>query len=62
MRTSFSEDRRVLAAAFAEFIDPHPVDGNRFGDILVALSTGNVVITAPFDDAVGCGRRCGLSV
>lgn len=47
------EDRRVFAAGFAEFIDPHPAPGNQFGTQVVTLSTGNVVITSPFDDAGG---------
>ena len=47
------EDRALLAAAFSEFIDPHPAVGNQFGSTVVALSTGNVVITSPFDDAGG---------
>ena len=38
---------------FAEFLDPNPAPGNRFGDTVVALSTGNVVITSPYDDAGG---------
>ena len=47
------EKRRVLAAAFNEFIDPNPAAGNQFGAVLVPLSTGNVVITSPYDDAGG---------
>jgi len=42
-----------MAAGFAEFLDPHPVDGNQFGAAVVPLSTGNVVITSPYDDAGG---------
>ncbi len=38
---------------FAEFVDPHPAPGNRFGATVVALSTGNIVITSPLDDAGG---------
>ncbi len=41
------------AAAFPEFIDPNPAAGNQFGVTVVALSTGNVVITSPFDDFGG---------
>jgi hypothetical protein len=41
------------APPFPEFVDPHPNAGNLFGATVVALSTGNVVITAPFDDAGG---------
>ena len=43
----------MLAAAFSEFIDPNPAPGNQFGHSVVPLSTGNVVITSPFDDAGG---------
>ena len=45
------EDRVV--PSFTEFIDPNPNAGNRFGDSVVALSTGNVVITSPYDDFNG---------
>ena len=38
---------------FPEFIDPNPNPGNHFGATVVALSTGNVVITSPSDDAGG---------
>ena len=47
------EVRLLLAAAFAEFVDPHPAAGNQFGTLAVPLSTGNVVITSPYDDAGG---------
>jgi hypothetical protein len=47
------ESRCLLAALFPQFVDPHPADGNQFGHSVVPLSTGNVVITAPFDDAGG---------
>ena len=47
------EDRRVLAAAFPEFLDPNPAAGNNFGAAVVPLSTGNVVISSPGDDAGG---------
>src|SRR6478672_8400160 len=47
------EERHVLAAAFAEFVDPNPTIGDGFGSQVVPLNTGNVVITAPFDDAAG---------
>jgi hypothetical protein len=40
-----------LAASFAEFVDPNPAPGNQFGAQVVPLSTGNVVITSPRDDA-----------
>jgi hypothetical protein len=43
----------LQAAAFLEFVDPHPVLWNEFGTSVVALSTGNVVITSPYDDAGG---------
>jgi hypothetical protein len=38
---------------FPEFVDPNPNPGNQFGHSVVPLSTGNVVITSPFDDAGG---------
>ena len=41
------EDRRLLAPAFTEFVDPHPEPGNGFGDQVLPLSTGNVVIIRP---------------
>jgi hypothetical protein len=41
------------AVSFAEFVDPHPAPGNLFGALVVPLSTGNVVITSPYDDAGG---------
>lgn len=47
------EARLNLSAAFPEFVDPHPAAGNQFGAVVVPLSTGNVVITSPFDDAGG---------
>src|SRR5437867_2768795 len=43
----------LQAASFPEFVDPHPAPGNQFGYTVLALSTGNVVITSPFDDAGG---------
>ena len=42
-----------LAVSFLEFVDPNPAPGNQFGATVVALSTGNVVITSPMDDAGG---------
>ncbi|MEQ1862206.1 MAG: hypothetical protein ABMA13_20000, partial [Chthoniobacteraceae bacterium] len=47
------ESRIAPAAAFSQFVDPHPAPGNQFGFDLVVLSTGNVVITSPFDDFNG---------
>ncbi len=47
------EPRVLLAAAFSEFLDPNAAAGNRFGETVVVLDTGNVVITSPFDDAGG---------
>lgn len=47
------EPRTLLAAAFSEFVDPNPAAGNQFGQTVVVLNTGNVVITSPFDDAGG---------
>jgi hypothetical protein len=43
----------LQAASFPEFVDPHPDGGNQFGATIVPLSTGNVVITSPLDDAGG---------
>ncbi|WP_166820010.1 Calx-beta domain-containing protein [Thalassoroseus pseudoceratinae] len=43
------EDRTLLAG----FVDPNPSDGNRFGESVLVLSNGNVVVTAPGDDAGG---------
>jgi hypothetical protein len=42
-----------LALTFSEFVDPNPAAGNSFGATVVALSTGNVVITSQYDDAGG---------
>ena len=41
----YLEDRTLLSAAFPEFANPHPSDVTRFGDSVVTLTTGNVVIT-----------------
>ena len=35
------------------FRDPNPSPGNGFGTVVLTLTNGNVVITAPFDDAGG---------
>ena len=43
----------LQAAPISEFVDPHPAPGNQFGARVLPLSTGNVVITSPFDDAGG---------
>jgi uncharacterized protein DUF5650 len=43
----------LRAAPFLEFVDPNPAAGNQFGASVVALSTGNVVIASPSDDAGG---------
>jgi hypothetical protein len=47
------EDR--TAPTGSQFVDPHPtsVSGDGFGSTVLPLSTGNVVITAPNDDAGG---------
>ena len=50
-RVETLEVRCLLAAAFPEFVDPNPNDGNLFGHSVVPLATGNVVITSPYDDA-----------
>jgi Ca2+-binding RTX toxin-like protein len=36
-----------------QFLDPNPSTGNGFGTVVLPLSTGNVVVTAPGDDAGG---------
>lgn len=41
------------APPFPDFLDPNPNPGNQFGHSVLPLVTGNVVITAPFDDAGG---------
>src|SRR5262245_44486327 len=46
---------RLAPASFAQFVDPDPAAGNQFGATVVALSTGNVVVTAPGDSAGGSG-------
>ncbi len=43
----------TLAMALAEFVDPNPAAGNQFGDTIVPLTSGNVVVTSPYDDAGG---------
>ncbi len=45
------EDR--TAPTVSQFVDPHPSSGDGFGSTILPLSTGNVVITASFDDAGG---------
>ncbi len=47
------EPRTLLSAAPAEFANPHPVEGDGFGSAVTVLTNGNVVITAPNDDAGG---------
>ncbi len=37
----------------AELIDPNPNPSNQFGNSIVILTTGNIVVTSPFDDAGG---------
>ena len=49
----YLEDRTLLTAAFSDFVDPNPSANNGFGDTVVALSTGNVVITSPYADVGG---------
>lgn len=52
-QVEYLEDRTLLTAAFSEFVDPNPSVGNFFGDTILPLITGNVVITSPYDDAGG---------
>ena len=47
----FDPKNITVADAFNEFVDPHPAAGNGFGSTIAPLSTGNVVITSPGDDA-----------
>ncbi|MDZ4849893.1 MAG: hypothetical protein SGI77_11390 [Pirellulaceae bacterium] len=42
-----------LGLAIAHFIDPNPATGNQFGATVVILTSGNVVVTSPFDDLGG---------
>src|SRR5204863_9686825 len=53
LRFEALEERRLLAAGFAEFVDPDATIEDGFGTAVVPLSTGNVVISAPYDDAGG---------
>ena len=46
-------EHRHLLTTFSEFVDPNPNPGNQFGQSVVPLSTGNVVVTSPGDDAGG---------
>ena len=39
------------AVSFSEFTDPNPAKGNGFGFQVVPLTNGNVVVSAPGDDA-----------
>src|SRR5262245_18979547 len=43
----------LRAASFLQLVDPNPASGNQCGYVVVPLSTGNVVVTAPYDDAGG---------
>lgn len=40
-------------AAAWRFVDPAPQPGNRFGDAIVTLPNGNVVVSAPYQDVDG---------
>ncbi|MGV3659986.1 MAG: choice-of-anchor D domain-containing protein [Prosthecobacter sp.] len=55
--SSQGQDRTFTTPAqevsLSGFTDPNPASGNQFGHSVLALSTGNVVITAPYDDAGG---------
>ncbi|MBI1324471.1 hypothetical protein GC170_14975 [bacterium] len=54
VRSSLIElECRAMLTTFPTFIDPNPAPGNEFGHTVVALSTGNVVVTSPGDDAGG---------
>lgn len=41
------EDRTLLTAAFSELTNPNPDYNSNFGDSVVTLSTGNIVVTDP---------------
>jgi hypothetical protein len=43
----------TLDFPFTEFTDPNPSPGNQFGSVTQVLTSGNVVITSPYDDAGG---------
>uniref|UniRef100_UPI003A97ADF2 beta strand repeat-containing protein n=1 Tax=Rosistilla oblonga TaxID=2527990 RepID=UPI003A97ADF2 len=43
----------TLAMTLAQFVDPNPATGNQFGATVVPLTSGNVVVTSPYDDAGG---------
>ena len=42
-----------LNLAIAQLVDPNPAPGNQFGDIIVVLTSGNIVVISPFDDFAG---------
>lgn len=42
-----------LSFRIAELVDPNPAAGNRFGSSIEILTSGNVVVTSPYDDAGG---------
>jgi hypothetical protein len=46
---------RIALSGFTQFVDPDPAPGNDFGATVVPLSTGNVVVTSPDDNAGGEG-------
>tara|TARA_R110002111_G_scaffold260623_1_gene332140 strand:+ start:50290 stop:54438 length:4149 start_codon:yes stop_codon:yes gene_type:complete len=41
------EDRTLLTSAFSELANPNPYNYTHFGDAVVTLSTGNIVVTDP---------------
>ncbi len=43
----------TLNLAIAQLIDPNPAAGNEFGATVVVLTSGNIVVTSPFDDFGG---------
>ncbi len=40
----------TAAGDYGEFVDPHKATGNLFGQQVIVLNSGNVLITAPSDD------------
>jgi len=43
----------ALNLSIAALVDPNPAPGNQFGTTVLVLSSGNVVVTSPFDDFGG---------
>jgi hypothetical protein len=52
-RRSFIRLEDRITPAIHEFIDPDPGPGETFGNLVVPLATGNVVVTDPWDSVNG---------